>query len=492
MTWLLSVDALNPAGGAITLRFSTSEYFDANAHAWLPRIQQPGLYTSGMFAGDLLRVDRSGYGETTLVNVDGALDYLVDYALDGRRVVLQLATTDQVIDVLVGTVARVTFEERVVSLRLRDPIEVLRQPHPLARYAGNNVLPDGLEGLEDDIGGAVKPRLFGQARNAEPVIVNSSRLIYQVSDAAATMTAVYDDGVLLKYDGEYASLTELQGTPPTAGQWADWEPPAGTYRRCQGYIRLGSQPTGTITCDANAPATRVGDVLKRILDDVNVTCDANDVANLNAMGDLRLWVNQSTTTADLLDRIAVSIGGYWRLNEFGVVRMGALLEPGNPVATLHDHQIIEINRDSAGAGDNGLPVWSVTLSADPIETTQTTLARSVSAQRRARLSREYREVTRESRPTLERHPLASAISIESRLATTGQAAAVTDRLLALLSPRRDTVTLTARTVHAARFAIGTSLRVITPRLGYTTGRTLLVIGRAPDAALNRIQLTLWG
>jgi len=490
--WLLSIEALDPAGNAVTLRYATEEYFDPAGYAWRPRIQQAGLYTAGLYAGDLLNVSRSGFGETTLVNADGALDGLVDYAMDGRRVCLQLATETGVIDVLVGTLSRVTFQRRIVSLRLRDPVETLQQPHPLTRYAGDNVLPDGLEGTDDDIGGNVKPRLYGQVRNAQPVLVNSSKLIYQISDSDCTVGAVYDNGAPLTLDGDYSSVEQLLGDAPATGEWSDWEPPEGTYRRYRGYIRLGDSPTGTITCDADAPKTQAGDVMASILDEIGAAYASADVSALNAVGDLRLWISDTTTTAELLDQIAVSTGGYWRIDTQGQIRMGALPAPSEPVTTLRDHQIIEIDRESAGAGSNGLPVWSVTMTADPIETTQTDVAGVVSTARRARLAKATREVNRESQATLTRHPLAEAISIESRLATTAQAGAVADRVLALLSPRRDSVTLTARAADVAGITIASSIRIVTPRLGYAEGRTLLVVGRTLDAGRNRIQLTLWG
>ena len=102
--WLLSLEALDEKDVPVTLRFSTGQYH-GDGQAWMPRIQQAGLYRAGLFAGDLLRVSRSGYGETTLINADGALNYLAGYALDGRAAVLRYAAGSGVVDVLVGTVA---------------------------------------------------------------------------------------------------------------------------------------------------------------------------------------------------------------------------------------------------------------------------------------------------------------------------------------------------------------------------------------------------
>lgn len=490
-TWLLSVEALDPADQPVTLRFATGMYAD-DGNYWMPRIQQAGLYRAGLFAGDLLRVDRSGYGETTLINADGGLDYLADYAMDGRQAVLSYAEAGTVETVLVGTVARVSYQRRMVSLRLRDPVEVLQQPHPHTRYAGDNVLPDGLEGTEDDIGGNIKPRLYGQVRNASPVLVNSARLIYQVSDQPCTVTAVYDNGVPLVYDGEYSTLAELESMPPDPGEWSDWEPPEGHWRRIDGYIRLGATPVGQITCDADCSTQGAGAVMAEIAAEVGVTVDSGDIAALDAAGEVRLWLTGETTTAELLDQIAVSVGGYWRIDSTGTIRAGLLEAPATPALALLDHQIIEISREATGAGQNGLPVGTVTVSADPIETVQDDLAGVVSESRRARLAQATREAEAEDAATLARHPLAEAVRIESRLATRAQGQAVANRVLNLLSPRRDSLSVTARVLDAPTLAIGDTVRIITPRLGYSTGRDLLLVGREIDTARNRLTLNLWG
>ena len=67
-----------------------------------------------------------------------------------------------------------------------------------------------------------------------------------------------------------------------------------------------------------------------------------------------------------------------------------------------------------------------------------------------------------------------------------------DRVLALLIPRRDSVTIEARVTSAAGIRVGTTLRVQTPRLSYAPGRDFLVVGREIDASNNRLTLTLWG
>lgn len=494
MIWLLKIeDALDDQGAVKTLRFASGAYFDPEGYAWRTGIQQAGLYQAGMFAGDIIRnASRSGHGETTLINTQGRLDYLADYAMDGRVAVLYLAHDDRVSEVLRGTVARVGFERNLISIKLRDPAELLQQPHPMARYAGTNVAPDGLEGTDDDIGGTIKPRLYGEVRSAVPVLVNSQKLIYQISDAACEVVNVYDNGVPLDFDGDYASLAALENTGPAVGQWQDWQPPRGKWRRINGYIRLGVAPVGQITVDANAPETLAGDVMAAIVSDAGQSMHVGDVAALNAVGAVRMWVTDETPTLTLIERIATSVGGYCRIDATGAVRAGVITPPGTPVLTLHDHQILTITRDSTGAGSNGLPTGEVVVEADPIETTQTDLAGVVSEERRARLEKAVREAVANSAAAKARHPLADDLRIASRLATRGQGQAVADRVLGLLSPRRDSVSVEARVSAAPTLRLGETLRVVTPRLGYADGRDFLIVGWRLDASRNRLSLTLWG
>ena len=91
-----------------------------------------------------------------------------------------------------------------------------------------------------------------------------------------------------------------------------------------------------------------------------------------------------------------------------------------------------------------------------------------------------------------RHPLADAVTVASDLASRSHAQTTANDVLTLLSPRRDRLTVVARVVDAGGLQIQQTVRVVTPRLGYTAGRNLLVVGREVDASRNRVSLTLWG
>ena len=479
MTWTLTIEARDAANQPVTLRYSQGRYDDPDNHFYDPRILQPGLYEAGLYAGQVLNQSRSGFGETTLINADGALDYLADYAVDGREMVLALDGVPQV----VGTVARMAFSDDEVSVVLRDPLEPLMTPHPMEVYAGNNVLPEGLEGTEEDIAGEIKPQVRGEVRNATPVLVNTAKLIYQVSSLPdCEIKAVYDKGAALTSGGAYTSLAQLQSAAPSAGE----------YRAYQGYIRVGAAPTGAVTVDAEQSAPLAGAVAGQLAADRGWTLNSSDAAALDALGRVRIYLTDETDTLSLLDRIAESIGGYLSVGATGVLRIQPLEAPATPALTLHDYEIETISRSATGAGDNGLPVWRVTVEADRIETVQDDLAGNVDDARRARLSKQTRRARADDAAVRERHPLAGELTIDSVLASSSKAQSVATRLLNLLNVRRDSVTAEAQSVVASGFSVGASVSVVTPRLGYSTGRDMLITGYRLDAETGELNLNLWG
>lgn len=476
-TWTLTIQALDEENTPQTLRFSQGIYLDADDNFYDPRILQPGLYEAGLYAGQLLQQSRSGYGETTLVNADGGLDYLANYAVDGREMVLAFDGEPQV----TGTVARLAFSDTEVSVVLRDPLEPLRSPHPMDTYAGDNVLPSGLEGTKDDIAGEPKPLVFGEVRNAQPVQVNTALLIYQVSSLSdCTVTAVYDRGVALDNGGTYTSLAQLQSTTPVAG----------TFRAYQGYIRIGDNAEGTLTVDAEQSDPRAGAVAQSLAVARGYTLHEDDVAMLNNYGAVRLYLTTETNTLELLDRISESIGGFLTVQPGQQLRLGIWEAPEPTADAIRDYAIEAISRSATGSGEGGLPVWRVTLECDRIETVQADLESNVSEARRARLGQQTRRVVATDEAVRTRHPLAGEITITSVLASYTQSQAVAQRVLTLLSVRRDTVQVEA--MEALLPTVGGNLTLITPRQGYGAGRAMRVTGYRLDAQTDALTLNLWG
>lgn len=140
-------------------------------------------------------------GSAKLNNAFGALDLYRTYGWDGRSYTLYLGQAGQEFNtefsvVLDASMLPPQFSQDDVTIPFRDWQRAADVPIQTDTFAGDNVLPDGLEGVAD-LEGKPKPFLAGIARNVEPVCVNTSKLIYQYYTGDATADAVYDEGVAL-------------------------------------------------------------------------------------------------------------------------------------------------------------------------------------------------------------------------------------------------------------------------------------------------------
>lgn len=251
--------AIDAAGTTLVFRASNAEYntrpsdTPANTH-YSNRVKQPGLVRRDMFSSGKTSGRTSiGHGQFVFVNADGAFDYLLPYAVDGRSFVLKYGDPtgpySGFTTVLRGTMEQADYSEDFIYYRVKDKLYIYDNPLAQTLYAGSNVAPAGVEGLPADIKGQVKPIILGSVLNITPVLVNSSRLIYQVSNfSVADISNVYDKGLALTRGADYPDQATMDsvGGAPTAGQYRVW--PQG------GYFRLGSSPAGQITCDAKSNA----------------------------------------------------------------------------------------------------------------------------------------------------------------------------------------------------------------------------------------------
>lgn len=168
------------------------------------RIAQAVNIPRHLFAdGKLSGRSRVSYGDLVLQNADGALDGLLAYAMAGRPVTIRrgvpgAAYPSGFTTLFVGTVEQAEAQGDTLLIKMRDKQADLLVPLQTNQYGGTNVLPDGLDGVPDDLAGKRKPLCFGQVFNAPIPSVNTARLIYQVSDGLVnSVDAVYDAGVPL-------------------------------------------------------------------------------------------------------------------------------------------------------------------------------------------------------------------------------------------------------------------------------------------------------
>ena len=508
MIYLLEVDcAIDAAGTVKTLYFSSGNFVTQPSDnpasvAYIPRLTQPGSLTRMMYQ-DVTTGGRSqvSYGTCELENVDGALDYILGYSLDKRKLRLLVGDPTQpyssfaVAQRLTMQQAEVTYKSLSIILRDRQlELDMLLCQH---RYGGTNVLPAGKDGTADIAGTAV-PRLYGTALNFAPVLCNTSLLIYQVHDGAiATVSNVYDSGVALTRGADYTTLADVEATAPTAGQYRVY--PAG------GYFRLGSSPTGQLTCDASqgaAVANRTcAQILRQIALDMGLQAtdiSAADVAALDALNgaECGVWVQDDTTGLTTMDAVAASIGAYFGFDRLGNLRMGRLDVPtGAPVATLSVLNVKDIDRVRSNDANNGIPAYRVTLTYAKNYTAQTSgLAGSVTAARKLVVGQANQSTMAQDLSIPVKYLWSPVMTRDTLLVQKADAVAECARLLNIFKVARNTFTLNVKLDPSTITALdlGAVVAVTVNRFGMNNGVLLLIIGIAADYASNSATLTLWG
>ena len=481
--WAVDIAALDGSDTAVTLRFASGDYTQVEsgpAHYYYePRLIQPALFQVRANTGPLLSGSgRTSVGQVELLNSDGGLDYLADYAVDGRAMTVRLIDGGSEATYLIATVERMTFSGNRVLFSLRDPLAALDQSINTTLYAGNNTLPAGVEGTDNDIGGTRKPLVFGAVVNATPVLVNTSKLIYQVHDGSdVTVSAVRDRGVPLSFESTATDLADLLATAPAAGYW----------RTYQGYISLGSAAQ-SVTCDASRDDVGAGDVFDEIAVDAGFTVSSTDITALNAIGDVGLYIIDESSRRSALESIAHGCGCYYALNDEGVIRVIALAAPSVTDITIEDTFITSLDRVATGSSDIGLPVASVTVRADKVSTVQSDMA--AAAINPARYANQYRNAKADDAAIRARHPLSVDMIIDSPLCDLSDAQAVADVLLPLLKVRRDVVECGVQDLDVQALFVGATVTLNTPRLGYP--RSFILLGWRLDSNQRRAYLNLWG
>lgn len=213
----------------------TSEPSDtpANQH-YAERLSSGYRFTRSLFqSGKLSGRTIPGAGEIRLINQDGGLDALQDYAWGGRRmrvwmggVDFDLADYGLVVD---ATAQGISFANDEVVIELRDLQHILDREIQSSVFAGSG----GAEGGAD-VKDKRKPQPWGITRNA--------RLIYLGKDTGKHMFAAADDDIIgvIRVRDLGLELTFNSGTPG-ASEW--------TCDLAAGTITLGGAYNGPITAD---------------------------------------------------------------------------------------------------------------------------------------------------------------------------------------------------------------------------------------------------
>ncbi len=492
--WIAEIDVLDENNQAKTLYYSDGAYIDDNWNYYEPRMEQPALVQTSPNDGGTFHIfSEPSVGEISLINNDGELNFLADYAVDNGNLRLSLIDKDGMkIPYLTGKIAGKHEDSKNIYLAVRSMSEVLARPHPNKKYLGNNVLPDGVEGVATDIKGNIKSRVYGSPKNVTPILVNTARLIYQFSDRnSCVINAVYDKGSALtpgvRFD--FANFSTFQTTTVTAG----------TFNQCGGFIKLGALPSGVVTGDPSDGTGLAGDVFEQIINELTftptITFNTASKAILNSAGKIGILVTSETSTASLLNQIVASIVAAWYFIG-DVIYANFVALATTSVFDLTDAEIIDIERTGTGLGSNGIPISAVSMQYGKIETvqSQTELAGSllVSPERISVLANQYRSSFIFDSAVLSRHPLAESITITSLFCNESDAITAGTRALNLAKNRVDIVKIIAVVDEIPEIRPFFGFTAYTSDLGYDDGKLLTVSAIEVDAERNMLTIGCFG
>ena len=507
MIYLVEITAaINAAGVTQVLRFSSNGYTTEptdtppNTH-YDARVINPATISRNMFSsGTTSGASRVGYGVVELANIDGGLDYLLPYSFDGRSLVIKVGNDGDSFTafttILSGTMEQVEFTFAKATILVRDKLAILDKPLQTSLYLGNNAMPAGVEGVTD-IAKKPKPLLYGQVFNIQPVMVNSSKLIYQINDGAITsVNGVYDRGVPLVFDADVTTNALLQATAPVAGK----------YRTClaEGFIRLGGAATGLLSCDATqgttAAARTVAQILKAIAlkggvlsgDIVAADVTALDVLNPSIVG---VWLEGSETAISVMDAVAISVGAFYGFDSNGLFKMGRFDTPSGAASIDVDvNNIITIEHNRSGDTDKGIPAYRVIVNYQKNYTVQDfDLAAATLDARRNVLSQSSLTAASEDLTIKNQYALAAELTRAALLTTQGDAQTEATRVLNLYKVNRDLYTVKiALDFSEALPDLGNVVKLTLARFSLNSGKLFKIIGIESDYSTNRATLTLWG
>ena len=498
--FLAEIQGYDPVtSSVVTWRFSSGKGYDNAGTYYKPRIENPARFSRSLSVTGVGGKQSTSYGELTLINLDNELNELANDFFDGRTLTIkrgkQTDAYGSFSTILIATVDSVAMERERVSVRLRDRTYLLDKPFDTTKYDGSNTLPNGFEGTADDIKGQSKPRIFGRIALMTPVLVNTSKLVYQVNNGAVdAVINVFDSGAYLSRGTDYANTTEMMATAPLAGEWRAY--PAG------GYFRLGTSAFGQVSvCVAEKWAyldCSAAGIIQRVLTAAGYSSSdwiAADFTALNQKnaGSIGVVVGSDETTASIIDRVCQSAGIWWGVDSLNRFRFARLDAPaGAPVATITDNEIIDIERQP----EQKPAVWQSTLKSDInyMVMDRNSLAGVVTDDRANWFSRDSRDQSSENAAVKTQRLLAEAESYDSSLNGISIAKAEADRRLALFSARRDVITVTVGD-PASQYEdidLGDVVNVQTDQLGYTAGRNMVVTSLEPDYKSNTFDMTLWG
>lgn len=494
--------AIDASGNTQKFYLSDSTFITESTDTPANTAFDPILLSQGSLGRHVYSDGRTGgntkleIGEVVITNIDGQLDAWADYSLDGREIKIYKgnggAYPDDFISVFTGTMdgIELTFDKAII--RIKDKSYLFDVPVSSNSYLGNNSLPNGLEGVATDIKGQNKPVCYGKVYNVSPILVNTSRLIYQVNDGAIySVDKVYDRRSELTKGTNYTSQSDMETNAPASGYFRVW--PAG------GYFRINSVPSGQLTADVvqgNTAGNRtVAQVLSALALRSGLTTgeiNINSVNALDALNNSEVGIYcVDDTILKAMDNIAESINAWYGFDNNGLFNVGQLSEPATSVLSVEEYDIFE-DIERRVPKDVSIPAWKVNVYHTKNYTVQNSdIAGVVSAENRSWAAEEYR-IEYDSNAINTQYLLSKEYDVHTLLISNSSSATEATRLLSLYGTKRDIFDVSIDMDMLSGINLMDTITVTLPRFGLHSGKDFRIIGIRIDLELNKATLTLWG
>jgi hypothetical protein len=456
-----------------------------------PVVNNPLQFDASLLNGNDFGIRTPSYGAIQIQNGDGAFDGLADLSWRGRRIVVKAGGRDfryeQFVTIFDGVVVAPEFSDDIFTLTVRDHSLKLQKEIESPSYAGTG----GLEG-GDDLAGKMKPLLYGKAYNIEPFLVDPANLVYQVhAGSMQAVDAVYDRGVAL---GFHSDVSDITAVTPGSGEYAT--------SLANGYIKLGSTPSGRITSDARGDntggyvSTASGIIMRLVQTKLGAESISSSEIDLGAFsrlatelpGSMGIFITEKTRMSDLLDQLLLPCLAYWRYTRTGLLSAGFIDTPGVDVLTVTDD---EIEASGIMAPEPVIPAWRISVGYAPAGVVQKEdeIAAGATDAQRTFAGQPFRKVVDEDASVRSRYPQAVERVFETLLTEKADAEALLDRLVRIYG-RESKIYRVPSYGLLYRADLGDTVKVQHSR--YSLNKSLAVVGISEDADIGRTTLELWG
>lgn len=439
-----------------------------------PRVMEALNFQRSMFqTGKLGGQSIPSFGSIILSNADGDLDDFATYAWDNRDVEVKIgekgADLSKHFTIFKGKSKSVEFNDLEVNVIIRDGQDSFTRTFPPNVYGGTG----GTDG-SSIMAGVSKPLCFGEVYNITPVLVDEANNIYQVHD-----------GQIEAIDAVYQNGAEISGF---------------TTDLANGRFTLSSAPTGVITCDVKGAKPSgtyhesVADIIRFIASEYAGFTDPDDfdttsfsdlnTANNSTVG---VYVPEKTNILDVMDQLANSIGAFYGFNRDGEFNVGRLIAPtGTANLELDTTNIIELQRQPTT-----IPNYRINVRYKKNYTVFNEDTLDASAADRDFQTRESAVETATSAGTLTVYPNSEILEVDSRLVGSSAASTEASRLASLYGSQRDIYRIRVKT-QPFTLKLNDVVKITFPRYDLTGGKLFRVISLFEDAAVNEVELELWG